>query len=95
MFSQSGANESYYVTNYVSSSGLAYGDGSYARLKSLMLQYELPDKLKQKAHLKHFQVYMEGENLLTITPYFGYDPESQSNYMPPARVWTFGLRMGL
>lgn len=50
-------------------------DGSYARLKSLRLAYNLPvSKLKTK-WFEMAQVYFTGTNLFTITNYPGLDPD--------------------
>ena len=50
-------------------------DGSYLRLKSLTLSYDLPQALVGKAGIGGLQVYLTGQNLLTFTKYSGYDPE--------------------
>lgn len=53
-------------------------DGSYLRVKSLKLAYNLPVK---KMGLKIFdmaQVYVSGSNLFTFTNYTGLDPEVNS-----------------
>jgi len=47
-------------------------DGSYLRLKSIALTYNLP--VKPKA-FKYVNVYIMGSNLITLTRYLGYDPE--------------------
>lgn len=53
-------------------------DGSYLRVKSLRLAYNLP---VEKLGLKIFdlaQIYISGSNLLTFTKYTGLDPEVNS-----------------
>jgi TonB-linked SusC/RagA family outer membrane protein len=47
-------------------------DGSYLRLKSVSLSYNLPLKA---SFVSGAQVYVTGHNLLTLTNYLGYDPE--------------------
>ena len=53
-------------------------DGSYLRMKNIMLGYTVPgaslEKLT-KGVVKSFRLYMSAQNLLTITKYKGYDPE--------------------
>ncbi|NVO21256.1 MAG: TonB-dependent receptor [Bacteroidetes bacterium] len=50
-------------------------DGSYIRVKSLTLTYNInPASLSMK-HIPHFSVYLTSENLLTFTKYSGFDPE--------------------
>lgn len=53
-------------------------DGSYARLKSVTLGYTLPKNVLSKLGVANASVYLTGENLLTVTNYSGYDPESSA-----------------
>lgn len=53
-------------------------DGSYIRLKNVTLGYALPAAWIKKAKLTGARVYISGQNLLMITSYSGYDPESQN-----------------
>ena len=55
-------------------------NGSYLRLKSVTLAYDLP--LKKSGFLNSLQVYVTGNNLLTFTNYLGYDPEFSSSQNP-------------
>ncbi|MEP7374550.1 MAG: SusC/RagA family TonB-linked outer membrane protein [Chitinophagaceae bacterium] len=81
---------------YMSSSNAAYSDASYVRLKNLSLSWELPRNWKQKIHLQKGRIYFLGQNLITLTKYKGLDPESQSlSSLPPLRVYTVGLQIGL
>jgi TonB-dependent starch-binding outer membrane protein SusC len=50
-------------------------DGSYMRIKSATLSYDLPMSVLKKIKLGSVRFYMTGENLLTITDYKGFDPE--------------------
>jgi len=50
-------------------------DGSYLRLKSTTLGYDLPASICKKLHTQKFHLYVTGENLLTFTSYSGFDPE--------------------
>lgn len=50
-------------------------DGSYLRLKSVSLGYYLPEKLVNKVGINSARVYLRGQNLYTLTPYSGMDPE--------------------
>ncbi len=47
-------------------------DGSYLRLKTVTLSYDLP--LKQ-GFIKNAMVFLSANNLITFTRYLGYDPE--------------------
>lgn len=50
-------------------------DGSFLKLKNLVIGYTLPKSLVQKATISNLRVYVQAENLLTITKYSGLDPE--------------------
>lgn len=80
--------------------GIAFGDlgisdASYIRLKNLALAYNLPAPVLQKIGLKKAKFYVQGQNLLTITPYKGLDPETQSLALPPLRAISLGLNATL
>ncbi len=50
-------------------------DGSYLRLKSITLAYNLARKTLDRMKLQKLQLYVTGQNLLTLTDYSGFDPE--------------------
>jgi TonB-linked SusC/RagA family outer membrane protein len=50
-------------------------DGSFVRLKSLSLGYELPKSIISKLNVSRLYLYISSENLLTFTKYSGFDPE--------------------
>ena len=50
-------------------------DGSYFRLKSLTLGYNIPELYSRKARLNRARIYVTGVNLLTFSNYSGADPE--------------------
>ena len=54
-------------------------DGSFARLKSVTLAYDLPLK---SGFITNAQIYVTGSNLLTFTKYLGYDPEFSTGTSP-------------
>lgn len=49
--------------------------GSYFRFKNIQLTYTLPKTLVSKIGLSSVRVYVQGQNLITITEYSGMDPE--------------------
>ncbi len=51
-------------------------DGSYLRLNNITLGYDLP--IKENNTIKSANIYLTGQNLLTLTNYSGYDPEITS-----------------
>lgn len=50
-------------------------DGSYMRIKTLTLSYDLPKSILERAKINNLRLYVTGENLLTFTKYSGFDPE--------------------
>lgn len=50
-------------------------DGSFLKLKNLIIGYTLPKDLLKKATISSLRFYVQGENLLTFTKYSGLDPE--------------------
>lgn len=50
-------------------------DGSYLRVKTLTLGYNLPQSILSKVKISNAKLYVTGENIFTITGYTGYDPE--------------------
>ena len=78
-------------------------DGSYIRLKSLTLSYDIPVKL---SFIRNLQVYATGLNIVTFTKYLGYDPEFSAmqsplyygidtGISPQPRTFLLGVKMGL
>lgn len=50
-------------------------NASYLRLQQLRLGFQLPSKMKNHLRLKHAHVFIQGENLWTLTGYSGLDPD--------------------
>jgi hypothetical protein len=50
-------------------------DGSYLRLGNIQLTYTIPANFMKKVGISGAQVYIQGQNLLTITKYTGLDPD--------------------
>ncbi len=75
---------SYYVEN-----------GSYLKLRTIQLGYNLPKTLTDKLHMSKIRTYLSAQNLLTIksSKFTGEDPENpQFGYPIPLNV-TFGVNV--
>lgn len=57
-------------------------DGSFLRLRSVILGYTLPQKWTQRAKINKFRVYVSGLNLHTWQKYSGYSPEFSNRDNP-------------
>lgn len=78
-------------------------DGSYLKLKTLTLTYNLKETI---GFVRNSQIYISGYNLINFTKYLGWDPEvtgGQSlfsrgydfgNY-PTSRMFMLGIKVGL
>ena len=71
-------------------------NASFLRLKNLMLSYSLPASLLTKSHFfTAVRVYLQAQNLFTITPFSGIDPESSSNVYkaqyPMSKQYSVGI----
>lgn len=73
----------------------AYVDASFIRVKNISLSYNIPEQWKQKLRMKNLRVYVQGQNLWTITNYKGLDPETKSISLPQLRILTAGIQVGL
>ncbi len=75
---------------YFSNSTAAVGDASFIRLKNIQLGY----RLRVNNFLQDVRCYVQGQNLLTLTDYFGLDPEfTLTGYLPPLKTWAFGIQL--
>ncbi len=79
-------------------------DGSFLRLRTVTLGYQLSPKLNKRLRTDQVSLYLTGANLLTFTKYSGYDPEVNHNNVgtniavgydngtyPNSQTVTFGL----
>jgi hypothetical protein len=80
------------ASNFSQSSG-AFGDDTYLRLKTVSLSYSLPENTARKLHMHDCRVYVNAQNLLTITNYKVSDPEQFSDFttFPLQRIVACGL----
>ena len=78
-------------------------DGSYTRIQNIRFGYTFPQGILQKIRVQKLRLYVNAQNIYTITNYSGYDPEigafnqdpllqnvDMGRY-PTPRVITFGL----
>lgn len=83
-------------------------DGSYVRLRDIQLGYDIPFNKWGVRGVRDAQVFVSGQNLLTITDYSWWDPEVNSkggsnsvnqgidhHTYPTAKTYTIGIRAGL
>ena len=79
----------------------SYGDGiisdaSFIRCKNISLSWQLPELWTRKLRFQFSKIFLQGQNLFTITGYKGLDPESLvTSYIPPLRIITAGVQITL
>lgn len=76
-------------------------NGSYWRLRNVQLSYNLPRTLLQRLKINNLRVFVQGQNLVTITKYRGYDPEvpgggflNAGAQYPTLKTITAGVNIG-
>jgi len=79
-----GRVSSYYIEN-----------GSYVKLRTVQLGFNVPEKFSQKLYMERIRLYVSAQNLITIksSKFSGADPENPGfNYPIPLNM-TFGLNV--
>ena len=74
-------------------------DGSYLRIKNVILGYTLPKSVLAKIRISSARIYISGTNLFTFTNYKGFDPEVGMNGIdlstyPVTRTISMGVNIG-
>ena len=77
-------------TDNIKASSRWVEDGSYLRLKTLTLAYNLPTQALQQYGIRKVQPYLTAQNLWTLTNYKGFDPEVNEGLSGP----TMGIDWG-
>ena len=70
-------------------------DGSFLKLRTIQLGYNLPDALVKKLYMQRLRLYVSAQNLFTIKSgdYTGVDPEVPTFGYPIPLNLTFGLNV--
>lgn len=73
-------------------------NGSYLRVKNIMLAYSFPSRMLQKIHVHGLRLSLICENVATISKYSGFDPEVSINGIdssryPIPRTYSVGLNL--
>ncbi|HVW94366.1 MAG TPA: SusC/RagA family TonB-linked outer membrane protein [Mucilaginibacter sp.] len=80
-------------TFYLASDGV-YTDASFIRLENASLSYNLPAAYLAKIGMKSGSIFINANDLFTITKYQGPDPETQNfGGLPPTRTIVTGLKL--
>lgn len=69
-------------------------DGSFLKLKNLQIGYTLPENVAEKLRMTSARVYLQAQNVFTLTRYTGVDPEVLGYSYPLPRTFTLGINFG-
>lgn len=74
-------------------SSFFWEDGSYLKLRNLSVSYRVEDELLDDYGILDARIYLQGSNLLTITPdgTLSQDPEAPNEVFPVPRRITIGI----
>ncbi|MGY5848614.1 SusC/RagA family TonB-linked outer membrane protein, partial [Salegentibacter sp. HM20] len=61
--------------SYIVNTAFPYTDASFLRLRTLTLGYDFPDSIINSIGLQKASLFINGQNLFTLTNYEGVDPE--------------------
>jgi len=89
-------------SNFTTASSWYLENSSYLRLKNLTISYDITSAIRKSKFFAErgsaLSVYASGDNLFTLTPYTGMDPECGSEDMfkyPVSRIISFGIKLTL
>lgn len=93
---------SYGGNNYLPSDFFVQ-DGSFTRIRNLIVGYTLPQNITKKIYINQLRVYLKGSNIYTLTKFTGYTPEIGSGDVlsngidygtyPVTSVYSFGINL--
>jgi hypothetical protein len=92
MFTSGDNTEAVLAFSQYGESDGSISDASFVRLKNIALTYTLPQKVLKGIDCS---VYLQGQNVFTITDFKGGDPERISGFLPPLRQLAMGVELSL
>jgi TonB-linked SusC/RagA family outer membrane protein len=81
---------------YASYNPERYMQRNFVRLQDVSLSYNLPKKIASKLDMSNFKVFVSGKNLITLTKWRGWDPETGQGFelgTPLMKNWTIGVNV--
>lgn len=80
-------------------------DGSFIRMRNIILGYTLPSSVSKTIHMEKIRIYFKADNVLTFSKFTGYSPELGSSDVlsngidygiyPITAVYFFGINLTL
>lgn len=88
------SSAAYKAANLLRQSNAIFSNASYIRLKNLSCSWSMPDALVQKLKMNTGRIYLQAQNVFTLTRYIGADPENQNmNTLAPLKTFTVGCQL--
>jgi len=84
------------LDTYASYNPERYMQRNFIRLQDVSLSYNLPKSIISKLDMSNAKVFVSGKNLITITDWRGWDPETGQGFelgTPVMRNWTIGVNV--
>ena len=69
-------------------------DGSFLKLKNIVIGYSIPENVLKTIKFRSARVYLQAQNVFTLTKYTGPDPEALGYPYPFARSYVLGINFG-
>jgi TonB-linked SusC/RagA family outer membrane protein len=92
MFTSGDNAEAVLAFSHYGESDGSISDASFVRLKNVALTYTLPESVLKGMDCR---VYVQGQNVFTITNFKGGDPDRVSGFLPPLRQVAMGVELSL
>ncbi|WP_157305058.1 SusC/RagA family TonB-linked outer membrane protein [Chitinophaga tropicalis] len=94
-FSQQVNGVTYTAYSNLIASDAVVSDASYIRVKNISLAYCFSGRILRRIRTTQAKLFLQGQNVFTISSYKGVDPENQSinNTLPPLRIYIFGVEI--
>ena len=77
------------------SAGNLYSQRNFIRLQDLSLSYSVPKKILSKLKIQNLKLFVSGKNLLTLTKWDGWDPETGVSMTPSGLPITKSYTVGI
>ena len=72
-----------------------YSDASYVRLKNIVVDWQASPRILRTLRVKDLKWFADAQNLLALTRFHGFDPETGNNVLPQLRMITTGVQISL
>ena len=92
-YTQSTTNSAYYpATINAANSDFSLIDASFLRIKNFNLSYSFTEQYLRKLRLTRLLCFIQAQNIITFTKYFGGDPENKApSALPPVKTLAVGF----